>query len=181
MGGTEGVLKFLAAVSVDEVRLFCRVIGRTSTSGIVRRQRQSVVTELLTALACDHFPDTKLRSADRRPLLRQYVRMLPACTADFLDTWMSSDSLPTPNAKKLMEAHPDLLRNRCLQESGSEHDTERHLDRYAPLLTDLPPLPSAEPDISESMAFSTRLLEELKEGRTQIEPDQFHDHLGVAQ
>ena len=179
MGGTQGVLDFLATISVNEVRLFCRVIGRTSTSGIVREQRQSVVTELLTALACDHFPETKLGTTDRRPLLRQYVRMLPACTADFVDIWMSTDGLPAPNAKKLMEAHPDLLRNRRLWESGSEQDTERHLDKYTPLLTDLPPLPSAEPGVSESMAFSTRLLEELKAGRAQTEPDQFQDHLGV--
>lgn len=164
VGGTQGLLHFLAMASVNEVKRFSRTVGRSGTSITARRERQGLVTELLKALAHEHFPETKLRSTDGRPLLRHYANMVPAGTPELVVAWMSDRTRGTPDAKKLMLAHPDFSQERCRGLVFARHDYKKVSSLYFAMLSRLPPYSSDEKGVSQSMAFSIQLLRDFNAG-----------------
>jgi hypothetical protein len=96
LGGTTGLLDFLAWASVLEVRFFCKIVGASGTSSKVRPERERLVTELLKGLAHEHFPESRYKTTDTRPLLRHYASLLPACTKEMALIWMDNKELPRP-------------------------------------------------------------------------------------
>ncbi|KAK5110980.1 hypothetical protein LTR85_000690 [Meristemomyces frigidus] len=156
LGGTEGLLQFLTQASVNEVDLFCRTVGRSSTTLVSMQERRQLVTELAKALAYESFPDADYKTEDRRPLLHHYAKMVAAGTVDFVAAWMENKALPRPGLKRLMRAHPDTIRQRYIEDIVGK----KTQNVYAPLLTGLPPVATQEQGVSESMAFSIRLLQE---------------------
>ena len=136
LGGTQGLLTFLAEASVHEVVHFCRAVGRSSTTLIARQERRALVTELVEALAHQHFPDAKSQSHDKRPLLHRYAHMVPACTVDFVRKWTSNELLPLGDVSDLTLAHEDLAQEWCLN-AVEQGDVENPCDLqpYRALLT----------------------------------------------
>ena len=175
VGGTRFLLEFLAQASVHEISWFCKAVGRTRTVITARQQRQTLITELVEALAHEYFPNAKYRSQDQRPILHYYARLVPACTSDFVKKWMSNKSLPPCDASKLVSAHAELVQEQCLDAVRRGDKRPAGLSRrYASLLTNLPPLPSSDAGVSESMAFSMRLLREMYlDDRLVIDPISF--------
>ena len=172
VGGTQGLLTLFAELSVNDVRLFCRILGRSSTWVSGRDVRQIYMTELVESLASDHFADAKFKNPENRPLLKYYGNVVPACTADLVHKWIKNDDLPDVDLYRRYQAHAEYYREECLQRLKADNEKFK-FSEYELLLHELPRA-AATKRLSQSMAFSLELLKtlernsEIKLGATQI-------------
>ena len=104
VGAIPGLLSLFAELPVADVAYLSNTIGHCA-KGRRYADRDRQVTVLFCGLAKSHFPNAAQKSSDQRPLLRQYVRLLPACSTDFIETLL----LTKP---QLFKSHPSIL---CLR------------------------------------------------------------------
>ncbi|KJX99031.1 hypothetical protein TI39_contig377g00001 [Zymoseptoria brevis] len=118
LGGTDGVVAYLAEASVQDVRLFCSEIGGTGRTVIAGSTRQEYVDGLYRCLR------DASRNPDQRPLTRRYCKMLPACSQRVIAS-TPCYTLPGDVRKSVFEAHTLFLRDQFL---GDLHDSEKDID-----------------------------------------------------
>ena len=164
IGGTQGLIDLFQRLSVHDVALFCRMLARSSTWSTGQSARRERLTELLKGLASDYFLDTQYENSERRPLLRYYSFMVPACTTDMVQAWQQNDTLPQPDGYRLYQAHPYHFQGECVRRLRTSKDETFSLPVYEPLMDSLPPLP-ANKEMSESMRFSLGILVYLEKSR----------------
>ena len=144
----------MTTLSVNEVALLCNALGRAATTIIGREARKKYTDELLKGLGSDFFPDAQFKNAERRPLLKYYERMLPACSEDVIEAWQGHSRLSIPaDNLRLCQAHPTLFQEQCLQEIA---DSAKYFD-FAFLPTAFPQPPTKTSDeafVREHAVFS---------------------------
>lgn len=160
VGGAKGVAALMASWSVNEVSIFCRVLGRCSTTGGARRERQELVTELMRALVPSIAAGgVKAGQRDGRPLIAEYTRLVYACTPEFIEEWRGKKETPDLDPMRLVMVDPWLARERCLQEVNTG---DVDLSRYMPLFTSVPAaVTTHDKSVSEPSAFALRLIDLL--------------------
>lgn len=159
-GGTAGLVELLTHLSVNDVNLVCRALGRSSTSIKGKSERQRCMADLVRALASDHFPDTPVHNPEKRPLMKNYSSIVPACTTEIVRKWTTDENLPKPDSYRLYEAHTELFRSDCIEHLKA-HKAHTGLHTYKPLLHKLPTTPAGG-QLSESMQFSLTILRTIE-------------------
>jgi hypothetical protein len=164
LGGVEGLLSIFAELSVEEVKLLAKAIGRCN-KGQKDQEKQEQVTKLLCGLLPSLHPSAPYRSHDERPLHCHYAKMVPACNPDFIRTLLSQQSNPLLgyfSIDDLLHTQYDVVRRLVLNAIFNGGNDPNDLPEYLQsLLQRMPPSPSVEPGLSASMFFSLRLLREL--------------------
>ena len=84
VGAIPGLLSLFAELSVSDVRYLSDTIGYCA-KGRMYPGRDQQITELFCGLVTSHFPYAVHQSSDQRPLFHHYVRLLPACSSDFIE------------------------------------------------------------------------------------------------
>ena len=164
LGGTEGLLSIFAELSVQEVKLLAKVIGRCS-KGQKDEEKQQRVTELLRSLLGSLYPDAPYKIHDERPLHSHYAKIVPACSSDFIVALLCQESSLLRgcfSVDRLLQTQHAAVRQLVLNTIFNGGEDTYDLPEYVrPLLQRMPPVQSAEPDLSASMSFSLTLLREL--------------------
>jgi hypothetical protein len=164
LGGTEGLLSVFAHLSVQDVKLLARAIGRCS-KGQTDGEKQQQVTELLCGLLGSRYPNAPYKTRDERPLHSHYAKLIPACSQDFIRTLLRQDSNPVMRCfpvDHLLQTHYGLVRRLVLNAIFNGATDPDNLPEYLQsLLRRMPPIQSAQPGLSASMYFSLTLLREL--------------------
>lgn len=164
-GRTLGLVQLMKNLSVRDISHLCAVLGRTATTRSCVEERQKCMDSLLKTLASDFFPDSPSKNPECRPLLKHYARILPACSADFVQTWLSNPNLPAANNVKLCQAHTSLFQRQCLEQASNN----KYFDFafYRPLYQRLPMTPNSKPR-SARIDFCLGLVKRLAQN-TQVE------------
>ncbi|KAI1270886.1 hypothetical protein F5Y07DRAFT_384856 [Xylaria sp. FL0933] len=166
-GGTSGILRLLSLGSVNEVKAFCRAIRACNRRGNKSRERERAIEELAMALLPQHYPSTKLRTRDKRPLQKFYGWMLRGCSSAFVERILDGQNKSNPlfqqlNLKRLLLAHDEMLKRRLT--SYLIHDgpqiSQPEIDIcFRGFVFREPPSPSPRQNMSASMQFGLELLE----------------------
>jgi hypothetical protein len=164
LGGTEGLLSVFAELSVEDVKLLAKAIGRCN-KGQKDQEKQEQVTKLLCGLLPSLHSSAPYKSHDERPLHCHYAKMVPACSPGFIRTLLSQKSHPLLGCFSidgLLQTQYDVVRRLVLNVIFNGGNGPNDLPKYLQsLLQRMPPSPSIEPGLSASMFFSLRLLREL--------------------
>jgi hypothetical protein len=165
-GGTRGMMELFAKISVTDVKLLAAAIGQCNR-GLRKdgtRARETAVENLVQALLPTHYPTSKLKTPDKRPIGQHFAQMLPVCSEGFVKKLLDArdDSNPLYQrlpVKRLIRTHADLLQTRVVEGIFNNGPKDEHLDQYLKAFVFRePPLPGTEPKISASMAFATKIL-----------------------
>ncbi|KAI0443180.1 hypothetical protein F4803DRAFT_516542 [Xylaria telfairii] len=166
-GGTSGILYLLSSASVTEVKAFCDVMRKSNRRGKKSSDRERTVEELVMALLPQHYPSTKLRTPDKRPLQKLYGRMLRGCSSNFVERVLDAQDKSNPlfqqlDLKRLLFAHDEMLKRRLtnylLHEGPQPSKPEIDIGLKEFLYME-PPYPSTQPKMSASMQFAVELLQ----------------------
>ena len=164
LGGTEGLLSLFAELSVQDVKLLAKAIGRYSKSQ-KDEEKQQQVTELLRGLLGSLYPSTPYKTQDERPLQCHYANIVPACSPEFVRELLCQESSPVLgcfSVDRLLQRHYGTVRqlvvNAIINGDGKPYKLPQLLQS---LLRRMPPIPSIQPRWSASMCFSLTLLREL--------------------
>ncbi|KXS94031.1 hypothetical protein AC578_1702 [Pseudocercospora eumusae] len=167
VGGTPGVVNFLASTSVANVKHFCREIGRTATSKTAREIRQSLIDELYRELKLRQYPNAVLKTLER-PLGSHHRKLLPACSEETVISTLSNSPTPVSDGLgKLPDTHISSIRRRTL---SVLRDEEIEVDK--PALQALLMMKSdvsmsyQDERLSENTVFSLEVLRVLSERRS---------------
>ncbi|UKZ96329.1 uncharacterized protein TrAFT101_011126 [Trichoderma asperellum] len=91
VGGASGVAQLAAKFNLGHVRLLFNLLGDTSRARGARDERQSAMEELLTLLWGNDGEASAVGTDggpfDSRPLRREYVKLVPACSGAFRVEW----------------------------------------------------------------------------------------------
>lgn len=155
-GGITGLVQLMTVLSVRGVAHLCSVLGRTATAPSAVAERQNCMDNLLKTLASNFFPGSHSKNPETRPLLERYARILPACSEELVEAWLSNSNLPVPNNVKLCQAHPILLQRRCLGQAATS-DKDFDFGIYRRLYQRLPMTPVSKP-VPTRMEFCMELL-----------------------
>ncbi|GAB7360528.1 hypothetical protein MBLNU230_g8477t1 [Neophaeotheca triangularis] len=188
VGGTEGMLELFAKLSLADVRYFCKKMGGCYSAPNPEDTLWQVMTEFTSSLAYKYFPGAKHQHRDRRPLLKYYAHLLPACTASFLKEWIDRFGFPSQASKKLLLSH--WLYFQLSFHGLSHHDANEKIPPsdgakiLDPLLHSTPPLPTEKRYLSKSMEFAMERIEaassevdvEDEERSSRVVPLEFKSH-----
>ncbi|KAI0403479.1 hypothetical protein F4802DRAFT_571577 [Xylaria palmicola] len=166
-GGTSGILHLLSSASVKEVKVFCNAIRASNRRGKKSADRERAVEELVMALFPQHYPSTKLRTRDERPLHKLYVRMLRGCSSGFVERILDAQDNSNPlfqklALRKLLHTHLDMLKRRLrnyLMHEGPQPSASEMDICFRECVFREPPYPGAQPHMSASMEFGLELLQ----------------------
>jgi hypothetical protein len=166
LGGVEGLLSVFAHLSVRDVKLLARAIGRCST-GQPDEEKQRQVTELLCGLLGPLYPDALYKTRDERPLRCHYAKLVPACSPDFIRAILDQNTSPLLGCfavdHLLQTQYGDvrqLVLNAIFNGAGR---LDNHREYLQSLLQRMPPVPGPEPGLSASMSFALTLLRALSQ------------------
>ncbi|KAI1127164.1 hypothetical protein F5Y10DRAFT_243301 [Nemania abortiva] len=166
-GGTSGILYLLSLASVTEVKTFCSAIQACNRRGKKSGDRERAVEELVMALLPQHYPSTKLRTRDKRPLHKFYGRMLRGCSSNFVESVLDAQDKSNPLSqklaiKKLLVTHDDMLKRRLtnylIHEGPQLSESEIDICFWE-FVSRQPPYPGTQPNMSASMQFALELLQ----------------------
>ena len=164
LGGIAGLLAVFAELSVQDVKLLAKAIGRCN-KGAKDEAKQRQVTELLRGLLGSLYPDAPYKTRDERPLQSHYASMVPACDTKFVGELIREASSPLLghfSVDRLLQVHYGVVGEVVRDVIFKGHNDSHSLHGYLPsLLQHMPPIPSERPGWSASMHFSLTLLREL--------------------
>ncbi|KAK3052113.1 hypothetical protein LTR09_006705 [Extremus antarcticus] len=158
-GGPAGLLQLMTKLSVRDVAQLCRRLAAIATRRAHLELRQRCMTELVKALASDFFPESALKNPERRPLLRYYAIIVPACTTALVEGWQANGDLPAVDQFRVYQAHTAHFQEQCLKKFDKDGD-KFNLEAYRPLFRSLPHEPASK-HMSASMEFALQLLVEF--------------------
>ncbi|OAL00861.1 hypothetical protein IQ06DRAFT_293041 [Phaeosphaeriaceae sp. SRC1lsM3a] len=182
VGGTSGLLELLSDLSVNEVRLACKLLGRCGgyESDSERRKR---MTELFMGLQPHIFPDSQFKTTDRRPLGKFYRHLIPSCTEELVERIVHGDLKGRWKSVRdvyLMRFHPDVIRREQLQALSNKAGSTIDLKRFNGLVTQYPKASTGDNSsgFSPSMTFALKVLREVACNKDlSLEEDVFIDDL----
>lgn len=162
VGGTQGLVDHLAKISVSEVQDFSRALG----DGQGRRvpAREQAIEELLCALLPSHYPESRIKSLDKRPIQDHYAKIVTACSAKFIAQLLNDQDKSNPLYRKmrplrLLKTHMGLVKERTLEAISNQGKKDDKLSEYLEAFCNtMPPEPSPYPRISAPMDFSMNML-----------------------
>lgn len=138
LGDTQSLLTLFAQSSVADIKHLCVAISNSGRHGRQHqpgfKERQQSVERLLRALLPAIYPTEAASYHDGRPLQHLYATMLPACSAEFVETVLDARDQSNPlfrcrDVRKLMRSHPALFQKRAedhLFGHTSEADPDVH-------------------------------------------------------
>lgn len=165
IGGAQGILRYLSEVSVWEVKLFFSTLGKSVHGQNKPAARSLAIEQLLKAMYAGIYPESKVRSPDKRPLEHYAIPLVPACSEDFIRSLIEKDRksqlyaeaskkmLLTIHGQLILESTVDDVFNREKRQLPS--DIHFYLNEFTSRDA---PITSNEPNFSPSMVFSERLL-----------------------
>lgn len=166
LGGTKGLVDLFAKVSVVEVKLLSRAIGRCNQGQQKIHAREKAVEELLCALLPSHYNSRSIiQSYDKRPISHHYAHMVPACSVEFVKQLLDAKDPSNPlylhlPASRLTKTHEELLRKRLVDSICGNQPSDRHVERYLnTFLYSQPPRPEPDTNVSASMALASKILQ----------------------
>lgn len=168
MGGTKGVISIFEKISVAELVALVGIIGRCNrgrnSNKEATEEREKTLEEFICALLPSHYPESKFRSLEKRPVENYYARMVPACSADFVNRLLDEKDQSNPlyrylPAERLLKDHGELLRKRVVKALfGNGAKDNLFPDYLEAFVYNRPPLPGLDPKLSASMEFSMKIL-----------------------
>ena len=182
VGATGGLLQIFAEFSVDDVDSLCRAMRRCSSTIVGKEVRRQYMSELVKALASNHFPDSSFKNPETRPLLKYYCCIVPACTEELVQEWHQKAELPRisewdSDRKRLYEAHPAMYQSECLQTLNSHRAVDFRLRHYRMLLQSHPAIQVTK-HTSASIEFALRVLRSLQANdNVKLDPREFLNDL----
>jgi hypothetical protein len=179
VGGTAGLLKLFADLSVHDVRTACKLLA-VSGRGRYALEKRNYITELFMGLQPHIFPDAPFKTTDRRPLPKFYRHLIPACTEELVERIVIGDlkgKWKVTRDELLMQCHPNIVRKEQLAalrgESGAKIDSRRLeglVNQY--------PTGHSTSGFSQSMNFSLQVLRVLVDNdKTVLDDAVFIDDL----
>jgi hypothetical protein len=164
LGGTEGLLSVFADLSVQDVKLLAKAIGRCSRDQ-TDEEKQQQVTELLCGLLGSLYPDAPYKTHDERPLHCHHAKIVPACCTGFIRALLCQKSSPLLgrfSVDHLLQTQYGVVGPLVLNAIFNGDDGPDNLPKYLQsLLQRTPPIAGVEPGFSASMSFSLDLLRKL--------------------
>ncbi|KAI8626744.1 hypothetical protein F5Y19DRAFT_487970 [Xylariaceae sp. FL1651] len=169
-GGTAGILHLLSLGSVQEVKAFSQAI-QFSRHGLNKYgdtgDRERAIIELVMALLPKHYPSTRLRTQDKRPLQKAYGRMLRGCLSSFVEQVLNAQDPSNPlfqelHLRKLLPTHHNMLKTRLknyMIHEGPQLSKPEMEICFREFVFRGPSLPGTQPHFSASMQFALELLE----------------------
>ncbi|KAL1877508.1 hypothetical protein Daus18300_002496 [Diaporthe australafricana] len=140
LGGTEGLVQIFSRSSVAEVKTLSVLIGCCNRGERTFARREQCIEELLRALLPGVYKSPpEIQSKDKRPVQRHYAKMLPACSASFVNKVLDSRDSSNPlyrrrNLAKLAHSHRDLLRERAIKHlfggGPKDEDVSLYVDTF---------------------------------------------------
>nr|POE54205.1 hypothetical protein CFP56_63508 [Quercus suber] len=165
IGGIPGILNVLSRSSVYDVKKFCAEVGKGGTIQVESALRQRYTDELFKALCHQHFPETKARTTDPRPLVVYYQELLPACSPELMVRHVENEIklLKSANMSRLLQAHSSIFRERYLNTAMGQTKEWPSMKNSTKLFRGLPTDTPTEQDprISTSMLFAVQVLQRL--------------------
>ena len=124
--------------------------------------------ELLRNLVLYYHTDSGTRFTDKRPLLRHYARMIPACPSGFVEkilTQPDNPLLPRLNIAHIVRYHPNLAQQFVFESISLDQldDDDPFWLHWPRLIHDVPAGPRDPSGLSPTMHFSLKILSELAE------------------
>jgi hypothetical protein len=165
VGRTERIVKLMAKISVSEVTALVKAIGACNRGQHKPRAREEAIEELVHALLPFHYPGSRFRSQDERPIQDRYAQMVPACSPAFVGQLLDSKDQSNPlyrllPAGRLIKSHGELLRKRIIKGIVGDGQVEADLRQYlATFIYKQPPKPGPDSKVSSSMLFATKVLQ----------------------
>lgn len=118
IGGTTGVIEYLSAASVRDVKHFSNEIRRSATAKTSAAARAALVDELYQALHHIDTSETAPRTTDQRPLSSIYQAVFPGCSQNLILSVVEgrSGEKNAVDVQPAFSAHTALFRSRCISE-----------------------------------------------------------------
>ncbi|KAF2015675.1 hypothetical protein BU24DRAFT_421976 [Aaosphaeria arxii CBS 175.79] len=167
LGGNTGLVAVCSEFSVIEVGTFCGAIGQSAKQDDCEEKREAVSTLLAALLprflsGIADVEETGPTTSDPRPLSKQYIKIVPACTSkivtEVIEHAVKGDWKYVRKGCWLRN-HADTIGKLALQATLANKEME---PKWLPdLLRQQPPSPSSQPKFSASMLFSFEVLKTL--------------------
>lgn len=176
LGKAEGILSLFGRLSVVDVKSFCKVLGRCGNATKIAKREESI-EQLLRGLLRSMFPESILKSRDERPLDRYYIKMSPACSADFVRqllekaVYIKNWEFPVD---QLTSSLSPLFREYAVQAIFENKRSRLDVWEYLPALVKRHPPLKADFGFSASMSFSAEIIQRIvAQGRMSYPPSSF--------
>ena len=166
LGDVGGILKYLSTISVNEVQLFCRVVGQCNYGQTRSHERSDAIEKLLKAMNPSLFPNQNVKTPDKRPLGLCASGMVSACSVDFVQSLITEDiknPIYTACSKgQLIKAFKNIAYDYTksiiftIKIPAFPQDVRLFLSEF---VRNEPNMPGKEKHFSASMEFSEKLLE----------------------
>jgi hypothetical protein len=172
LGGTAGLLKLFADLSVHDVRTACKLLAK-SGRGKYALEKRVYMTELFMGLQPHIFPDAPFKTSDRRPLAKFYRHLIPACTEELVERVQIGDlkgKWKGTRDELLMQCHPAIIRKQQLAALKNEAGAKIDSRRLEGLVNQYPTGHSTS-GFSPSMAFSLQVLRVLVDNQESVLED----------
>lgn len=163
LGQAEGLLSLCGQLSVVDVKFLCLVLGFCNNVTKIR-DREKSIEQLFCGLLPSLFPNSELQTHDRRPLDCYYMKIIPACSAEFVDSLLdraahlNKSELPLD---RLILSLPDLFRQYAIKSLLESQVIRFDVWDYLPPLLGCYPPKKGEYGFSASMTFSAEIIERI--------------------
>ncbi|OBR11172.1 hypothetical protein CH63R_06864 [Colletotrichum higginsianum IMI 349063] len=168
--GARGVADIMSNLSIDEVKGLCSGLAKTASLSNGRSERHAKLTALVSILGAD--ASQSRNNPDKRPLLRYYKQIIPACTTDRVAEYEETAPKWTTRQRSiLLRTHPTIYEAKFLESIFLSKDTKAKLAEIdEQTWTQL---------INNDYAFGKRLLLRFLDcgAKLPVEPDVFMDKL----
>lgn len=130
IGGTVGIVDYLAVASVCDLKSFCSQIRRSATAEVSTPSRVALVDELYRALRDAAVSDAGCTKPDQRPLSSLHNLIFPACSQEFILSTVDGKSGidDVGSGEPAFFARTAVFRSRCisdLQDQSVEMDARK--------------------------------------------------------
>jgi hypothetical protein len=177
---TPGLLNLFSDLSVNEVRLACKLLGKCGKGSDVEDKRR-YITELFKGLQPHIFSDAPFKTTDRRPLTKFYRYLIPSCTEEIVErivTGSLAGKWKPIKDEYLMRYHPEVIRQEQLRALERKPDATINRKRLQELITQYPKAGNRNPRFSPSMDFSLHILRKVAaEETSELDGDIFINDL----
>ncbi|KAK8034217.1 hypothetical protein PG993_009212 [Apiospora rasikravindrae] len=172
LGGTVGIVDLFARSSVEDVKVLASAISFGGRKLNKPAEQAAAVADLLRALVPSHYKSDR-PSTDKRPIQHNYARMVRACDQEFLGELLRSQDKSNPlyagcNPKRIEIRHGAWMQKQVVDMLCGHIHKDDNLQSFLNIcVAREPSMPTDDHHVSESMAFSLRLLRGRLDGTFQ--------------
>ncbi|KAK8066175.1 hypothetical protein PG997_012922 [Apiospora hydei] len=172
LGGTVGIVDLFARSSVEDVKVLASAISFGGRKLNKPAEQAAAAADLLRALVPTHYKSDH-QSTDKRPIQHNYARMVHACDQEFLGELLRSQDKSNPlyagcNPKRIEIRHGAWMQQQVVDMLCGHIREDGNMQSFLKIcVAREPSMPTDDSHVSESMAFSLRLLRGRLDGTLQ--------------